>query len=345
VDLDRALAPGEFGTPIYVRFQPGRRLLVLYDRDGELAHLTILKPRRTERLWERVRGSPLAQRVPRLGGVLQRFPLDVKLPGLAVATLDGELVRYKPGRRAVIRYEGAYGKLRADEAGAAHVALARELIAHGVRTPAPLEYRPELGMALYEEVAGTRLATLRGGGLDDWMEPVAAALAQLHATPVAALREHSMDDELADLRAAAATAGALGADARELADELARRLTEIEPLPAVTIHGSFHDDQVLVGDADDTVTLVDLDSAARGDPRLDVGHFAAYLTAAGEDSARKRFLAACDAGPDVLVFEAAALLRWSSLPFRDLEPGWRSAVARRVELARQRLASSVITAS
>jgi hypothetical protein len=47
----------------------------------------------------------------------------------------------------------------------------------------------------------------------------------------------------------------------------------------------------------------------------------------------------------VLLFEAAALLRWSSLPFRDLEPGWPTAVARRVALARQRLASSVITAS
>ena len=45
------------------------------------------------------------------------------------------------------------------------------------------------------------------------------------------------------------------------------------------------------------------------------------------------------------MFEAAALLRWSSLPFRDLEPDWRAAVAHRVELARQRLASSVITAS
>jgi hypothetical protein len=48
VDLDRVLTPGDFGEPIYVRFQPGRRLLVLYDRDGELSHLTILKPRRTE---------------------------------------------------------------------------------------------------------------------------------------------------------------------------------------------------------------------------------------------------------------------------------------------------------
>ena len=85
------------------------------------------------------------------------------------------------------------------------------------------------------------------------------------------------------------------------------------------------------------ITLVDLDSAARGHPLLDVGHFASYLTAAGEDEARERFLAACDPGPDALVFEAAALLRWSSLPFRDLEPGWHEAVARRVALARERL--------
>jgi aminoglycoside phosphotransferase (APT) family kinase protein len=121
------------------------------------------------------------------------------------------------------------------------------------------------------------------------------------------------------------------------------------PTAQATIHGSFHDDQVLVGD--EGVTLLDLDSAAIGHPLLDVGHFASYLTAAGEDEARGRFLEACGAGRDALPFEAAALLRWSSLPFRDLEPGWREAVARRVELARERLAdyrrsaSSVITAS
>jgi hypothetical protein len=343
VDLDRALdgaaMAGVLGVascrPRYARFQPGRRLLVLYELDGGLAHLTILRPRRTERLWERVRSSPLARRVPELGGVLQRFPLDARLPGLAVAAQGGELVRYKPGRRAVIHYRRAYGKLRADGAGAAHVAVARELIARGVRTPAPIEYRPELGMAVYDEARGTRLATLRGDGIEAWMEAVAEALARLQATPVSGLRAHSMEDELADLRPAAETATALGAAAGELVEELARRLGEVEP-QAATIHGSFHDDQVLVGNPG--VTLLDLDSAARGHPLLDVGHFAAYLTAAGEDVARERFLDACDAGPDALLFEAAALLRWSSLPFRDLEPGWRDAVARRVELAGARLA-------
>jgi hypothetical protein len=103
---------------------------------------------------------------------------------------------------------------------------------------------------------------------------------------------------------------------------------------------------VLVGDHG--VTLLDLDSAAIGHPLFDVGEFASYLSAAGEDEARGHFLEACGAGRDVLLFEAAALLRWSSLPFRDLEPEWREKVRLRVELARERYrrsASSVITAS
>jgi Phosphotransferase enzyme family len=305
MDLWGALLATELGEPRYVRYQPGRRLVVLYELDGELSHLTVLRPRRTERLWEQVAGSPLARRVPELGGVLQRFPLDVRLPGLTVAIEAGKLIRYKPGRRAVIRYPGAYGKLRAD--GRAPVALPG--------TPPVIEHRRELGLAIYEEMPGT---PLRDCDRMAWMEPVAEAMKRLHATP-ADLPAHSIEAEVADLRAA-------------------------------TIHGSFHDDQVLVGD--DGVTLLDLDSACIGHPLLDVGHFASYLTAAGEDAARARFLEACDPGPEALLFEAAALLRWSSLPFRDLEPGWREAVARHVELARLRLAdyerrsaSSVITAS
>ena len=82
MDLWRALEADWLGEPRYVRFQPGRRLVVLYD---SMAHLTVLKPKRTERLWEKVAGSPLAERVPELGGVLQRFPLDVRLPGLPEA--------------------------------------------------------------------------------------------------------------------------------------------------------------------------------------------------------------------------------------------------------------------
>jgi hypothetical protein len=332
VDLWRALEADRWGRARYVRFQPGRRLVVLYD---SLAHLTVLRPKRTERLWAKVAASPLAERVPELGGVLQRFPLDARLPGLAAAVEGGELIRYKPGRRAVVRYPGAYGKVRAD--GRAPLALPG--------TPPVLEHRPQLGLAIYAAVPGT---PLRECDREPWMEPVAEAMARLHATP-ADLPPHSMDAELADLRAAAEVASALGVECGALCERLCARLAEVPPR-AATIHGSFHDDQVLVGD--EGITLLDLDSAAIGHPLLDVGHFASYLSAAGEEAARGAFLEACRAGHDSLLFEAAALLRWSSLPFRDLEPGWPEAVARRVELARGRLAdyerrsaSSVMTAS
>ena len=79
--------------------------------------------------------------------------------------------------------------------------------------------------------------------------------------------------------------------------------------------------------------LLDLDSVAVGHPLLDVGHFASYLAAAGQRAARTRFLDACKPGPEALLFEAAALVRWSSLPFRTLEPGWPAAMEQRLELA------------
>jgi Phosphotransferase enzyme family len=350
-----ALAPHLDGLegcrPRYVRYRPGRQLLVLYDLelDGALTlgHLTMLTPRRAERLWGRVEVAGLAdraRRVPELEAVVQLFPADVRLPGLAGAVARGpaELVRYKPGRRAVLRYGGervVYGKLRADGAGAGHVELGRRLIELGIPTPAPLDYLPDLRMTLHEEQRGTRLAELGGPDLEAWIEPVAAALARLHATSVPDLPAHSMEHEVDDLRAAADTAAALvphrRAEIDGLLDRLVAGLAAVSPGTA-TIHGSFHDDQVLVGD--ERVSLLDLDSASVGDPLLDVGHFASYLSAAGEMAARERFLDACAPPPEVLLFEAAALLRWSSLPFRGLEPGWPAAVERRVDLAIGRLA-------
>ncbi len=89
------------------------------------------------------------------------------------------------------------------------------------------------------------------------------------------------------------------------------------------------------------MTLVDLDSVQRGPLLADVGHFLSYLSADGADAAREAFLAAyarhAATGPAVLLFEAASLLRWSTLPFRELRPDWPEAVERRVALAAARL--------
>jgi Phosphotransferase enzyme family len=348
-----ALAPHLPGlercTPRYVKYKPGHNCQVLYDLvvDGTCAagHLTMLRPRRAERLWSRVVESRLPERagvpachVGELAAVLQLYPVDLRLPGLVEAAAGAELVRYKPGRRAVLRYRRGervvYGKLRADDAGRSHMAVARSLIAAGVATPTPLEYRPALRMTVHAEAPGGRLAEKRGADLEVWMEPVADALARLQATSIADLPAFSVERELEDLRAAAETAAALLPELRGAIDRLAARLiadfTDVRPRARV-IHGSFHDDQVLVGPAG--VILLDLDSVAVGDPLLDVGHFASYLGAAGQHGARSRFLDACTPGPEALLFEAAALVRWSSLPFRTLEPDWPAAVEQRLKLA------------
>jgi hypothetical protein len=336
-------------VPRHVRYRPGRELRVLYDLDGDLAHLTVLRADRAERLWSRLTASGMlervrdgARRVPELGGVLQRYPVDLRLPGLVDVGDGMELVRYKPGRRALLRGPGVYAKIRADGAGDRTLALGRELIRRGVPTPAPLHHDPALRMTVHAEAPGTRLADLRGAELEAWMEPVAEALARVHATRLDGLRPHSTADELADLQAAASTASALRPERADEIGRLARALAAALPDRAgpATIHGSFHDDQVLVGEAG--VVLLDLDSAAAGDPLLDVGHFAAYLSASGRLAARDRFLAAYGAGRAALRHEATALLRWSSLPFRTLEPGWPQAVDRRLDLAARRLRESAI---
>jgi Phosphotransferase enzyme family len=340
--------------PRYAKYRPGRRLQVLYELDGgDLAHLTMLPPARAERLWAHVAASGLlervpggARRVPELAGVLQRYPVDVRLPGLVEASVASELVRYKPGRRAVLRYRldgrAVYGKLRADDAGAGHVALGHALLERGIATPAPLRYEANLRMTVHSEAPGTRLSDLEGDELTAWMEPVAAALARLHGANVPGLPAHSPEQEIDELRAAAGTAAALlphrRAEIGALADRVAAALAAARRATPATIHGSFHDDQVLVGDAG--VVLLDLDSAAIGDPLLDVGHFASYLSASGQTTARAAFLDAY--GREAPLFEAAALLRWSSLPFRRLEPGWPARMERRLELAAARLDGSTI---
>ena len=269
--VTEALAPRVPGlerfTPRHVKYKPGHHCHVLYDLviDGACAagHLMMLSPRRTERLWSRLEESRLPERagVPayhlrELPAVLQLYPVDLRLPGLVEAAAGGELVRYKPGRRAVLRYRRdervVYGKLRADHAGGSQMAVARSLIAAGVATPTPLEYRTDLRMTVHAEAPGVRLAEKRGADLEVWMEPVAGALARLQATEMSALPAFSVERELEDLRAAAETAGALLPDLRGAIDRLAARLiadfTDVRPRQSV-IHGSFHDDQVLVGPA------------------------------------------------------------------------------------------------
>jgi aminoglycoside phosphotransferase len=310
--------------------------------------------------------------VPELPGIVALFPVDFGLPGLAEATsaeamsrrfqrledrvgddLQGcevELVRYKAEKRAVLRYRlhgthvgTVYGKLRKDGGGSL-CRVARALARAGVSTPEPIAYLADLEMFVQAEGSGARLADLRHAAeYEGWMPAVAEALVRLHEAEVEDLPRHSPSAEADELRAAARNVAALlpelGSFTRHLADRLAARLSTIDGGLAPT-HGSFHDDQVLVDDTG--VTLVDLDGALLANPLSDVGHLLSYLSAEGAGDAYERFLTCYRAArpgfaDDHLVFESASLLRWATLPFRELRGDWPEAVEQRVRLAGTRL--------
>lgn len=354
---------------------PGERLSTLGHAwlyaDGRA--LETWRSRSFSRLVERARrrhpGPPLVRAafLDSLGVLVEIPPVDSRLPALVRAAsgrklrqLLGadapqglrhsrpEIVRHKPGRKALLRYattRGAlYAKVHADHRGGSRAALARAARAAGVPTPEPLAHLAELDAVVYDEAPGIRLADLGGDpSYAGWLGAAAELLAAFHrvAPEAAVAPEATGRRRLPEAaRAVEALVPELGRAARTLAGLIVRRLDDLDG-PVGLAHGDFYDDQLLV--SDEGVVLLDLDEARPAHPLVDVGTFLAHLTARtpDADTLRARFMDACRrAGIDVrgaLAFEAAALLALAVGPFRRLEPDWPAGVERLLLLAERRL--------
>ena len=302
-----------------------------------------------------------------LGVLVELSPVDSRMPALVSAASSRKLarllgveaptrirravretVRHKPGRKAVLRFERKqrrlYVKLYAGGDRAAQAALEREVAAAGVPTALPVAVLPELRAVAYREVAGERLAALRGtDAYAQWVPAAAHAVATFQRLTRAGVPRAPERARLAAAgRAVDALLPALHGAGTRLADAISRRLDRIEG-PLVLAHGDFYDDQLLV--APEQVSIIDLDELRNGHPLLDVGTFVAHLSAGSAESLRGAFLDSCDReGIDVgrsPTFEAAALLRLATAPFRRLEPHWPDEVGRLVDLAASRLAEDL----
>ncbi len=210
--------------------------------------------------------------------------------------VDVELVRHKPGRRAVIRYVFAcpvercvYAKIRARgpdrRTHRLHGDLRQAGLEHSsgsiVEVPAALGIVPSLNMTLQAGGRGRPVGeAIEGPDAAAVMAGVASSLHRLHAAPVEPSRSHDMADELGILDQRLA-------DAAHIAQQLAGRIAAVleackelagslSPSPQCGIHRDFYFDQILVDGP--RYTLLDLDLYARGDPALDVGNFSAHLT-------------------------------------------------------------------
>lgn len=370
----------ETGTGATIALPAHARLYA--DGRGERLSASRALDRLAERAARRHPGPPAGRvaYLPGLGALVQIYPVDRYLPALVRATSAGkmrrtlgdalphetgrslalrgpELVRYKPGRKALLRYRlpGSepgvlYGKLHADERGAVLFDAGRALAAAGVPAPAPLAYLADLRLLLHPEVGGRPLTELRGGAeFGRWMAPIAETLGRLHGTRLDSLSVHSHRDEADVILASGRAVGALLPGLRLLTDRLAARLAAhlagVVASPA-TVHGDFYDDQVLVAGAEPV--LLDFDEVRRGHPLLDVGNFLAHLSAAAGEgaaslhAARVPFLDAYaamrpDAHEAAPLFEAAALLKLAVGPFRRLEVDWPEGIERLVLLSERRL--------
>jgi aminoglycoside phosphotransferase (APT) family kinase protein len=346
--------------PRYARYKPETSLLVQYDaRFGEtdvLAHAWLFADSRAARTWHRRSFHRLLERARRrhphaplralylddLDVLFEVAPLDSRMPALVraasarkVARLLGdralrkrpvEVIRHKPGRKALLRLGGVYLKVYADGASRSRFALVRRIAARGVATARAIADVPELGSVAYAEAPGERLAGLTDTRYRESLPAVAAALRTFHS------RDGRPSAERIRVEAAGRAVDSLlphrrGAGLR-LARDIARAIAAYDGETVLT-HGDFYDDQVLI--TPEQTVILDLDEARPGHPLLDVGNFLAHIGTTD----RSAFLDACsDAGFDlagVLAFEAAASLKLAVRPFRHVEPDWPERVEERLD--------------
>ncbi|MGH2714507.1 MAG: aminoglycoside phosphotransferase family protein, partial [Thermoleophilaceae bacterium] len=314
-----------------------------------------------------------------VGGLLQIYPVDRDLPALVRAAAprkmgrllgellrhDGrlrlrvEIVRYRPGRKALLRYQlrcgerrYVYAKAYAGPRAAHQHRLSNALAAAGVPVPPVLGTVPQLEMVVHAAADGRPLLALRD--VTEYASPLRAAaetLARLHGASIEGLRSVPADHDASLVRRSAETLAVLLPEhdlwIHELAAAIAAALAAI-PERRAPIHGDFYDDQVLVSDG--RVTLLDFDEARLGNPLVDVGNFLAHVSAklsdtgaadAARETFRAAYLARCGGDARTLaLFEACAMLQLAVGPFRRLQRDWPDAVLRLLRLAEHRLTES-----
>lgn len=204
------------------------------------------------------------------------------------------LVRHKPGRRALVRYElqgvpdhpgveRLYGKTFASERGPKVCEITQSIVAAracgpDVHLPEVVGYLPDLKLLVQREVPGVPVGRALLDGDEVLARRIADALRALHTSGLDLGRRHDAGKELDPL---VARVDGLGAACPSL-DAAARRcLAAVEAGRGVfdwrwqTVHRDFYHDQVLTGP--DGLAVIDFDDAAMSESAIDVASFAAHL--------------------------------------------------------------------
>ncbi len=218
----------------------------------------------------------------------------------AASTLGAiRVVRWKPGRRSVIEYDvggtGAgndrrtlIGKVRAKSFDGTTFQLVSRLsagarvddVAGGPSVPPVIGAVPECHMWLQEKATGVSAwDALTGPDGTRAARAIGRAIATLQRSLPPLTRRHSIEDEMAYLRARLDTVAAghpeWAARIRHVLEACDRLAAAARATSTTGVHRDFYHDQVIVGP--ERIWLLDLDLAAESDPALDVGNFSAHL--------------------------------------------------------------------
>lgn len=261
-----------------------------------------------------------------LVGDLGRYP---RVQGVEVMASVG-------GRRAVVRYAVTgripgdivpiVAKVYADGARAATAFDNQQRLSDALAgteaagVPEPLALVRARAMVVYRAVDGVPALDVAADDRPSAAEAAGAALRSLHAADVLLARTLQPEAEADAVRLWARRIGrhvpAVAALCGDVAQRLARAMTDVPLLPGVPVHKDFHAGHVLL--AGSRAWILDVDEARMGDPALDVAHFLVHLDAAGwpeVDDARRAFwngygdVPGDDAGRRLALFRAWAGLK------------------------------------
>jgi aminoglycoside phosphotransferase (APT) family kinase protein len=277
-------------------------------------------------------------------------------------------IRYRPGRRHVLRYDAVdgpdsetlFGKMYAGNKGerAFHVAntVADWLDQHGrgVVSLRPLAYLAEDSVVLYRKIAGeslTQYLQRPGPGAGQSLTAVGVALRALHELPtdlIGSLTLHDLAAEVKQIKRSREHLPTLLPSSGAVVQALLDRAMELDQvLPReqpIFTHGDFISEHIWVTSAG--LVFIDFDNCFLADPALDIGKLLADLQLVyathdlpGVEAAQAAFLAGYDANTPserllrARLYEAIKLAKMAARRVYVFEGDWASRTQRLIDRA------------
>jgi len=272
------------------------------------------------------------------------------------------IMRYKPERRAVIRFDAkavnlqdnskemlsVFARIYADDSGRKVFDTHKSLYQFSLNNerfniPQPIVYLPDRGILLMERLEGkTQLDCIRDNEIET-LNSTARAIASLHEVNLNCLPELTpaslIESVGASFEMISEIAPNLSDEAGTIHDALIKEIGNHSKTAVGFVHGDFYHGQIIIGN--NQAGIIDFDRSYMGDPIADLGNFMAHIRLLklkgninNNDVIEKVFLSAYEKSickkldeNRIRFWTVFGLYQLAVNPFRGLEPGWRAKTA------------------